>query len=439
MTPSHAHLVSRRLLLKRSAMMAGAALAAPAIVPAAALGKGGQVAPSERIVMGAIGVGGRGSSDLRWLLGQHEVQMVAVCDVDGRRLDAAKRAVDGRYANQDCATFRDLRHLLGERADIDAMLIATGDRWHAPASILAMEAGKDVYCEKPGSLTVAEGRAVAATAERYGRVFQTGAQRLSEPKFIFATELARRGLLGEIHTLRAHLWGHVKDVTHNAYLPAQPEPAQEALDWDLWLGPVPWRPYNRRYLGNCGTWGVYWDLAAGVAGWGSHTIIQCQAAIDACTTSPVHYAYPGNRSGDGMEMRFANGVKLVMSYGGWRGSCGVRFEGGEGWTSMADGYAQPDVSSPAMLGEFGRLTSRYAAEEGRPFNHLLDFLACVRTRRPTVANAEVMHRSMTTNHAINLCLALQRDLRWDPAAERFVGDEEANRMLSRAAREPWQL
>jgi len=246
-------------------------------------------------------------------------------------------------------------------------------------------------------------------------------------------------MLGNLHTLRAHLWGRVKDVTYNEQLPAEPAPPDKDLDWDLWLGPVPWRPYNKAYIGGCGTWGIFWDLAAGVAGWGSHTIIQCQAAIDALETSPVHYAWPGNLSGDGMELRFANGVKLVLSFEGWRGSCGVRFEGDEGWASIADGYSRPDLSSPALLKEFKRLTKRYAAEEGRPFSHIEDFMASVRSRRQPIANAEVMHRSMTANHAINICLALKRDLTWDPEKEEFVGDETANRMRSRATRDPWQI
>ena len=246
-------------------------------------------------------------------------------------------------------------------------------------------------------------------------------------------------MLGELHTLRAHLWGRVKDVTFNTHLPAEAEPKSGELNWDQWLGPVPWRPYNKSYIGGCGTWGVYWDLAAGVAGWGSHTIIQCQAAADALLTSPVHYSYPGNLSGDGLVARFANGVKLVLSFEGWRGSCGVRFEGDEGWASVADGYSRPDLSSPGLQREFGRLTKRYAAQEGRPFDHIEDFMASVRSRRQPVANAEVMHRSMTTNHAINLCLALKRDLTWDPEKEQFVGDETANRMRSRATRDPWQI
>lgn len=315
----------------------------------------------------------------------------------------------------------------------------TGDRWHATAASMAMRAGEDVYCEKPGTMTVAEGRALVRTAERHCRIFQTGAQRLSEANFIFPTELARNGQLGKLHTVRAHMWSAVQDVTKNDWLPAQPEPPREKLDWDLWLGPVPWRPYNAAYPGNCGTWGVYWDFGAGVAGWGSHTFIQCQFAAGAEHTSPVEYVYPGNSSGAGMVTRFANGVQMVLEFSGWRGSCGVRFEGSEGWASVADGYSKPDFSSPALLGEFKKVMSEYQARTRRPMNHLRDFLECVRTRRQTIANPEVMHRSMTTCHAINICLALKRDLKWDPTEEEFINDPEANRMRGRAMRQPWRI
>ena len=430
--------LSRRRFLQRAAA-AGGLVAAPYAITSAALGAPSRSPASERIVMGGIGLGGRGGGDLRWLLGEQDVQFVAVCDVKGQRRQAAKQAVDAKYGSSDCAAYRDFRELLAERADVDAVLIATGDRWHALASILAMKAGKDVYCEKPGTLTVAEGRALVETARRYDQVFQTGTQRLSEANFVFPTELARRGMLGDLHTVRAHLWPRVQDAASNDLLPAEPEPPKEELDWDMWLGPVPWRPYNRAYLGGCGAWGIYWDLAAGVAGWGSHTIIQCQMAASAEYTSPVEYVYPHNSSGDGMVARFANGVKLVLQFEGWRGSCGVRFEGSEAWASVADGYSRPDLSSPDLLAEYGRVVSEYAARCGRPMNHLRDFLSCVRSRRPTVANPEVMHRSMTTNHAINICLALKRDLRWDPEKEEFINDPQANRFLSRALREPWRL
>ena len=431
--------LSRRQWLARGAAAVGGIVAAPYAITSSALGGAGRPPASERIVAGGIGLGGRGTGDLRWMMGDKGVQFVAICDVSKSRRDAIKRIADSHNGNKDCATYRDLREFLPARPDVDAVLMATGDRWHALAAILAMRAGKDVYCEKPGTLTIAEGRELVDTADRYGRIFQTGTQRLSQANFVFPTELARAGRLGTLHTVRAHLWPRVTDVTHNAWLPAQPLPAQEKLDWDLWLGPVPWRPYNRGYLGGCGAWGIYWDLAAGVAGWGSHTIIQCQMAASAELTSPVEYVYPGNRSGDGLVARFANGVKLIMQFKGWRGSCGVTFEGSEGWAAVADGYAKADVSSPALSTEYKRVMSEYLARSQRPMSHMGDFLACVRSRRRTVANPEVMHRSMTTNHAINICLALQRTLKWDPEKEEFIGDPEANRMRSRAVRQPWQL
>ena len=438
MTPSTPNRPTRREFLTATAAATGGLLAAPYVITSTALGAKDKPAASERIVMGGIGLGGRGSGDLRWLLGQPQVQFVAVCDARRVRRDGAKKAVDGKYRTKDCVAYRDPRKLLAERKDVDAMLIATGDRWHAPAAILAMKAGKDVYCEKPGTMTVAEGQAVVAAAKRYGRVFQTGAQRLSEPNFIFPTELARNGKLGKIHTVRAHMWGAVRDVTKNNHLPAKPEPPKDELDWDLWLGPVPFRAYNPGYLGGCGAWGVYWDLAAGVAGWGSHTFIQCQVAAKCEDTSPVEYTYPGNSSGAGMVTRFANGVKMILEFGGWRGSCGVKFEGSEGWASVADGYSKPDFSAPALQGEFKKVIAEYQAKSGRELNHVRDFLACVKSRRPTVANPELMHRSMTTCHAINICLALKRDLKWDPTKQEFINDPEANRMRSRAARQPWR-
>jgi len=416
-----------------------AAAAAPAFVPASARGKDGATAPSERVLAGGIGLGGRGTHDLRWILPESHVQFLAVCDVRKQRREAIKAIVDSHYKNTDCSIYSDLREFLAARTDIDVCLIATGDRWHALAAILAMEAGKDVYCEKPGTLTIADGQAVVETAERCSRIFQTGTQRLSEPNFIFATELARTGRLGKLHTVRAHLWPRVTDVTANAWLPAEKEPPKDVVDWDLWLGPVPWRPYNRRYLGGCGAWGVYWDFAAGIAGWGSHTIIQCQFAASQEYSSPVHYAYSNNKSGDGLVATFANGVKMVMQFQGWRGSCGVKFEGDEGWASVADGYAKPDVSSPALDAETKAVMDTYVAQSQRSLSHMRDFLDCVKSRRQTIANPVAMHRSMSTNHIINICLALGRDLEWDPVKEEFVGDPEANRMRSRAIRQPWQL
>jgi predicted dehydrogenase len=426
---------TRRGFLK-TAVRVGAILAAPAVIPASALGRAGAVAPSERIVMGGIGIGGRGGGDLGWMLQETDTQVVAVCDVRRERLEAAKRAVDGKYGNSDCATYRDMRELLSGRPDIDAVLIATGDRWHAIASILAMNAGKDVYCEKPGTMTVAEGQALVATARRLGRVFQSGMQRRSEANFVFADELARTGRLGRIHTVRAHTLAF---EMRTDWLPAEPEPPKDQFDWDLWLGPAPWRPYNHSYTENCMTFLNYYDFGTGVAGWCSHTICQCQGAIGADLTSAVEYEYPNNSNAEGFTARYADGVALVLHIGGWRGSCGVRYEGTEGWVSMADGYSAPDLSSPSLLGERKKLVQDYMTRNQRPMSHMRDFLNCVKSRRLTVAHPEVAHRSMTTCHAINICMLLKRNVKWDPAKEVFVNDPEANRMLSRAIREPWQV
>ena len=431
--------LSRRQFLQRT-LAAGSALAVPYIIPAAALGRDGAVAPSERLVMGAIGIGGRGSGDLEWMLNEADVQLVAVCDVQKGRREDAKRMVDGKYGVTDCAAYRDFRQLL-ERTDIDAVLIATGDRWHAPAAIMAMRAGKDVYCEKPGMLTIVQGQRLVDTARQYGRIFQTGAQRASEANFVFSGELVRTGRLGKIHTVYAHLgylpaWPRV-----NTVLPAEPEPPKEEFDWDLWLGPSPWRPYNRTFVRNWPApgWYTQYDFAGGIPQWGSHTILQCQLDLGLADTSPVAYEYPKDLTGAGMTAHFANGVNLVARCDGWRGSCGVRYEGSAGWVATADGYERPEVSDPSLLLDYKKLLQDYLVRTQRPLNHIRDFLNCVRSRRSTVTHAGVAHRTMTTNLIMDICLDLKRNVNWDPAKEEFVGDAEANRLRSRALRAPWQV
>jgi predicted dehydrogenase len=435
--------LNRRQFLSRTAK-AGAVFAAPMILPAAVLGRGGAVAPSERIVMGGIGIGGRGGYDLGILLQEAGVQFVAVCDVKKARRDAVKQQVDKTYGSGDCATYRDLRELIAQRTDLDAMLIATGDRWHTPASIMAMKAGLDVFCEKPSSMSVAEGQELVAVARRYGRIFQSGMQRLSEANFVFADQLARSGKLGKLHTVYAH---QLPFQMKTNWLPAEQEPDAEEFDWNRWLGPAPWRPYNATYLRGCGAWLDYYDFGTGVAGWGSHTICQCQSAIGAMTTSAIAYEYPGKDDADGLVCRFANGIKLVLNAQGWpkagvpgmwRGSCGVRYEGSEGWVAIADGYARPEVSSQSLLQEFDQVVRDYQTQTDRPLHHIRDFLQGVRSRRPCIANETVMHRTMSTNHIANVCMLLQRNVRWDPVKEEFPGDPEANRMRSRARREPWR-
>jgi predicted dehydrogenase len=430
------HALTRRQLLKRTAI-AGGAVAAPYIVPASVLGRNGAVPPSEKIVVGGLGIGPRGTHDLNWMLPEKDVQFVAVCDAQKSRREAVKTLVDKRYGNQDCKVYADMREFLATRKDIDALLIATGDRWHALATILAMRAGKDVYSEKPSCMTIAQGQAVVDEAKRTGRIYQTGTQRLSEANFVWCIEMARNGQLGEVHTVRAHIapWD-AADMTHD-WLPPEPEPPKEEVDWDLWLGPCPIRPFNAAYAR--GSWRGHYDFHTSCIGeWGAHTFAQGQAGINMLGTSPVEYKYVKNTTGDGMETRFANGVNMILQREGWKGSCGMRFEGPEGWVAAADGYEKPDVSNPAMLGNFDKLVKDYMERTGRPMNHMRDFLNCVKSRKPTVANPEVMFHTMSTVHAANICMWLRRDMKYDPAKKEFA-DPGANRFRSRTMREPWVI
>ncbi|MBP8260802.1 MAG: Gfo/Idh/MocA family oxidoreductase [Verrucomicrobia bacterium] len=432
--------LTRRQFLAQT-MQAAGALALPCCVPASALGRDGTVAPSERILMGGIGMGGRGSYDLTWMLNEPDVQWVAVCDVVKSKREAAKNVVDGKYGNKDCAAYGDLRQLLAERADVDAVLIATGDRWHALASVLAMRAGKDVYCEKPACLTMAQGQMVVETARRYGRVYQTGAQRLSEPHHVFAIELARSGRLGPIHTVYADIrW---RDGMRLDWLPEEPEPPKDELDWDAWLGPCPWRPYSSGYVNGAG-WYHYFDFATDVAMWGAHTVAQALAGLDMSSVSSIEFEYAGPDAT--MVTRLSNGVKLVLyRVGGsvwepcefWHGACGERFDGTEGWAAAADGYSRTEVSSPALLLDYHKVLAEYAGRTQRQLNHARDFFDCVRSRRPAAANPDVMCQSMNICLAADICGQLKRNLKLDLHRAEFAGDPEANRLRSRAMRTPF--
>jgi hypothetical protein len=375
------------------------------------------------------------------MIAEQDVQFLAICDVSKARREAVKNLVDGKYGNKDCATYRDIREFLAERSDIDAVLIATGDRWHALASVMAMRAGKDVYCEKPSCFTMAEGRMVVETARKHGRVYQTGTQRLSEANHVFAIEMARTGRLGKVHTIYADI--RYRGGMRYDYLPTEPEPSKDELDWDVWLGPCPWRPYNRGYVQH--GWYNFYDFATDVAMWGAHTIAQALAGIDTTRISPLKFIY--NSIESSMDVELANGMKMVMFRGGdcwqpcqyWHGSCGERFDGPEGWVAAADGYSKPDTSSPVLMTEYKRVLGEYTARTQRALNHGRNFLDCVKSRRLTVANPQVMYDSMCISLAADICNLLKRDLKFDLNKAEFVRDDEANRLRVRAMRAPWQV
>jgi predicted dehydrogenase len=412
----------------RTTLQAGALLSAPLVVPGSVLGKDGAVPPSERITLGGIGIGSRGSYVLGCFMEEPDVEFVAICDIREERRLAVKRKADAKYSNDRCAMYRDLRELLA-RPDIDAVLIATGPNWHATASILAANAGKDVYCEKPCTKNIAQSLALAETFRRTGRVFQAGTQRRSLPNFAFAIDLARRGKLGRLQTLYAHPGG--LDPKMSGWAPQEQEPPKEKIDWDMYLGPAAWRPFNKRWLD-----GFNFEKGGGLVGggcleWGSHCVDLCQWANDADGTAPIEYEPVGKE----LHSRYANGVRLIMRNDGWLplGSCPVRFEGETGWVETGDD-AEIVASSPGLL------VGRGAKISGYPANfHVRDFLDCVKTRAQTRANADAACYSHIACHAANVALYLGRKVKYDPVKNHFIGDEEANRLRSEALREPWRI
>lgn len=396
------------------------------------------MAPSDIISLGVIGIGPRCTHVLKGMLPFPDVRCVAIADVQASRRDAGKALVDEFYGNTDCLTARDFRELLA-RPDIDAMLIATGDRWHAPASIMAAEAGKDVYSEKPCGLTIDWCQRLADTIRRTGRVFQAGTQRRSIPNFQRAVELAQSGKLGKVHTLYASVY---VPTLMNDWLPAEPTPSQEIVDWNLWLGVAPWRPYNNQYVR--GRWRGYYDFDSGcrLLDWGAHTLDICQWANGSDDTMPLEFE-PGERN---ITAYYANGVRLILDFletpfgerPGWiqhLSTCPVRFVGDRGWVETGDS-GEIEVDPPSLKEEMPELTVK--ANGLDVSEHARDFFDCMRSRGETAANSTVMRHSHIACHAAALSWMLKRKLRLDPKTETFIDDDEANRLRSRPERDPWK-
>lgn len=424
------HETCNRRRFLTTALKTGALVAAPLALPGTVLGKDGAVPPSERIVMGGIGIGNRGSYVLGCFLQEADAKFVAVADVKAARRAAVKKMIDGKNGDDKCQTYRDLRELL-DRQDIDAVLIATGPNWHATAAILAANCGKDIYCEKPCTKNIAQSLALAETMRRTARVFQAGTQRRNLPHFEFAIELARTGKLGKLHTVYAHPAGMSTGMS--GWLPAEPEPDKEDVDWDLYLGPAAWRPFNRKLLD-----GFNFEKGGGLTGggvleWGSHCVDLCQWANNADGTCPIEYNPPENGQ---LMARYENGVKLILRNDGWLplGSCPVRFEGETGWVEAGDS-GKMVLSSPTLLA--GR---KVAEIGGYPATfHVRDFLNCVKTRSQPKAHAGTACFSHITCHAANIAVFLNRQVKYDPRKHEFLGDEQANRLRSEALRDPWRI
>ena len=423
--------VTRRGFLRGVGAAAGG-LVFPAIVPASVFG---QNAPSNRIVMGAIGTGSQGTGDMRGFLGKPGVQMVAVCDVDANHRDQAKRIVDQRYRNSDCKTYGDFRELLA-RGDLDAVQIAIPDHWHGIIYVAAARAGVDVHGQKPLARTIRESRAICDAVERYGIVWQTGSQQRSDSRFRQACELVRNGRLGKIEKVEVGL------PTGGAY-PLQPvRPVPPGLDWDMWLGPAPWRPFCDFGDDGCHyQWRWIMDYSGGqMTDWAGHHIDIANWALDLDHTGPVEIEGAGEFPEDGLynvpmryhvECKFANGIPMTIA-NNTEIDQGVRWYGEKGWVFVRRGAidANPKSLLDEVIGpdEIKLYVSR---------DHKQDFLNCVKSRREPIAPVEVGHRSISVALLGEIAMLTGRKIKWDPDKEEILNDPGASALLSRAFREPW--
>jgi predicted dehydrogenase len=419
------------------------------IVPSLVLGqRAGAVPPSDKVLFGGIGIGSRGAHDLSKLLKIEDAKFVAICDVRNERREEIKSIADQNYGDNDCKMYWDQYELLA-RDDIDAVLIATGDRWHTPLSIIAAQHGKDVYCEKPCSMSIEESWALADAFRRYDRLYQAGCQRRSGANFKLCKELLQSGALGRLQALYANVGPAINwpPLPSRDWLAAEPLPPKQVLDWDRWLGPAPWRPYNSSYTrshfdrnGLQGSWRNYYDFhGGGILEWGSHTVDLCHWAAGYDDTQPVEYQPEGTNEGPyKVNCKYANGVRLVMRDDGWdgslaTGSCSFRIEGENGWVETGDATK---IECSDNIKHLLRPTesARLALE-----NHVKEFVGCIKARKSPSASAAAAANSHVTCHAAFIAFQRDKTLTWDPAKGEFANDDTANNMRSRALREPWRI
>ncbi len=434
---------SRRTFLKGAA--AGAAAAA---APWALTGTRGATPANDRITVGCIGVGRMGTGDMRGLLGHGDVQVVAVCDVDAHRREDAKKRVEGHYARRDtsgaykgCMATGDFREVIA-RDDIDAVTVVTPDHWHALPAIAAAEAGKDIFIQKPLTLTIPEGRVLSDTCRRYGTVLQVGSQQRSDSRFRFACELVRNGRIGRLHTVKV---GFGADPFAD---PAEPTDPPDWLDYEMWLGPARRVPYIEKRVQPARGYGrPGWlrtdDYCCGmITGWGSHHMdiahwgIGCERGGPEAIHGRAEYAKEGPWTVHGrfhIEYTYPGGIKLICA-DNRENRQGVEFLGTKGSVYVRRG--QIDAEPKSLL------RSRIGEDEVRLYrsrSHKGNWIDCIRSRGETVAPVEIGHRSASACILGYIAMRLGRPLAWDVAAERFTNDDDANRLLTRPMRSPWRM
>jgi myo-inositol 2-dehydrogenase / D-chiro-inositol 1-dehydrogenase len=424
--------VTRRQFLRQTAA-AGASLGlAPLVFPARLLGA---EAPSKQITVGFIGTGLHGTGwNLSTYLKQRDARVLVVCDVDRERMEFAKEKVDEQYKNKDCAMTTDFREVLA-RKDIDAVMISTPDHWHTLISVMAVRAGKDVQCEKP-TLTLEEGKILVETVRKRGKVFQTSTEDRSLPVYHRMAELVRNGRIGKLQRIEVILPREPGSAGN-----PKPQPVPPELDYEMWLGPAPFAPYCRGRVHVNFRW--IWDYSGGIiCDWGAHLFDTAQWGNDTEHTGPVEVEGKGTHWEGGLyntvkdydvTYRYANGVVMTCK----PGDPSIKFIGTDGWVGNRGWIGKLEASSPEILNSVIGPNELHLYTN--PAGEHRDFLDCVKSRKDPYFPVDIGHRVSSVCHLANIALKLGRKLRWDPAAERFENDAEANAMLSRPMRAPWKL
>jgi len=473
---------SRRQFL-RSTLVFGGLAAAPHFLPSSVFGADGTVAPSNRVTVALLGRGAMGSGHLHRLAYDNKFQLLAVCDVDEARREAGVKSVDEIYAAtqpdgsyKGCAGYKEYREVLA-RSDIDAVLIATPDHWHTQQSVDAARAGKDIYCEKPLTLTIEEGQRLMQAVRRYGRVFQTGTQYRSIPAIRKVCRFIRDGRLGKIKSVFTNLHPLSNWIAAERYKPyaqviepakltktyvpmdfALPEePVPQGLDWDMWVGPAPWRPYNQAYHVNPSPGVVPWSFsdAFGVTSstWFlSHASDVIQWALGYERSGPVDIVHPHGGEFPTPTVRYANGTLLhfiedwrqvkelyhaVPDHARLAGLFGGVFVGERGWvTTMATG-GRIEGEPESLFDEMGLVRTPEVNIGSN--DHHANWLECIHTRKSPSADEEIGHRTAALAHLLNISFWTGQSLKWDPEKEVFWGNDPANRLLSKARRAPWRI
>ncbi len=420
--------ISRRSVLKKS-LKTAAAISAPMIVPSSVLGLGGpNTSPNSRINVGLIGHGKIMNGHRQYHLGNESVEVVALCDVDSRKLDEAQAEVV-EMAGRKCPTYEYYEDVMA-RSDVDAVVVGTPDHWHAQISIEAMKNGKDVYVEKPMTLTIEEGKVMRETCERYGNVLQVGSQQRSNGAFRKAAELVRNGYIGKVHTIHARLGNFPEPTQYKA------EPIPPELNYDRWLGPAPWEPYNfERIKGDYGGgWRRFWDYGSRKNGdWGAHHYDIIQWALGRDHTGPVEFVPKGYKGEEKQYFLYGDGIKVIR--GTTPSGFMIHFFGEEGevMVSRGDKLQTKSASLKNVVFKPGD-TRLYESTD-----HRADWLNSIRTRKQPICHVEIGHRTATICHLSGISERLQRPVRWNPDRETIVGDAEAAKWMSRPRRAPYGL